>query len=247
MDIKRPSKELQLNNIEGKLGKIKKEVKESKLFWVYIAWLIIVLCILAFQGVTRDNITRTMILGFILIQIIFLPLLLNYTKRFEPRKTFLIFGVALAAIVEGTYMVSNPVFSILIINSTTSLQGIIINYLIDLIFTLPVYFGVFLFIWFLINKYKYGFFEYLFFMGLGQTIGDGGFYLISAPLMIAFLPYIMTNYHAMNVLPFFLVKEKISAKKTSKMKYLLPIIVIPIIYIVSGFLIKIIGGFFGLK
>jgi hypothetical protein len=90
--------------------------------------------------------------------------------------------------------------------------------------------------------------HYVVVMGLAQALGDGGLmFLCNAPAMVFFLPYPMTNYHAINVLPFLAVRDQLRpARSTSPGTYL----VVPGLvgtYFVCGAIIKLLGRYFGLE
>ena len=92
----------------------------------------------------------------------------------------------------------------------------------DRLFTLPAYVVIFSLLWFFINRYRYTLWNYILVMGLAQTLGDGGlFFFIDAPAMLFFLPYPMTNYHAINIIPFLAVRDHLPpARSISAGRYL---------------------------
>jgi len=85
-----------------------------------------------------------------------------------------------------------------------------------------VYVVVFLVIWHFINKYKFVLWEYVLFIGLGQALGDGGFFFIANPFALIMLPYVMISYHAMNIVPFLAIKDNLSPKSNSKLRFIIP-------------------------
>ncbi len=222
-------------------------MKNTLIIGIYVLW-IIASYIISFtsQGMNSDNFTHLLIAGFLILQLISYPILKKISKQLSSKYFFILAGTIFAAIVEGFYMISNPVNKALIITTETSFVGIIGNYVIDLIFTIPVYIVVFFVIWHFINKYDYEIWQYLLLFGLAQALGDGLFFFISAPLALILIPYVMMNYHSMNLIPFLSVKDNISPNKSGIMKYLLPFISIIIIYFIAGFLINFIGSSIGL-
>ncbi|MCR4369399.1 MAG: hypothetical protein NUV67_05845, partial [archaeon] len=83
------------------------------------------------------------------------------------------------------------------------------------------------------------------FMSLGQALGDGIAFFLFAPAMLLFLPYVMLNYQAMNVVPFLLSGKNKNVSFPGLKKYLLPVVSIVLIYLIGGIMIKIVGSFFG--
>jgi len=151
-------------------------------------------------------------------------------------------------VVEGFHMISTPVFLSLRIGTETSfLQGLI-NYALDLLFTVPAYLVIFSVIWVFVNRYLYPLWHYVIIMGLGQALGDGGlFYFLNAPAMLLFLPYPMTNYHAINVIPFLTVRDDLKRDRPASAWMYLAIPALIGTYLVCGAIIKLLGRFFGFE
>lgn len=100
-------------------------------------------------------------------------------------------------------MISTPVFLSLRVTMDMPFMQAMHLYLIDLYYTIPAYLLIFLVLWYFISRYQYYLWDYSITMAFGQTMGDGGlFFFAAAPGMLLFLPYPMTNYHALNILPF---------------------------------------------
>jgi hypothetical protein len=214
---------------------------------VYIIWAVIVFAItFVSKGLDSENITHMLIIFFFFAQLIAYPLIKLVSKLFSPKIGFLTIGLIFAAVVEGFYMISDPVFDSLKLTAGMSMGKMLGNFLIDLIFTIPVYIVIFLVIWYFINRYSYKLWEYLIIISLGQALGDGGFFFIASPFMLIFLPYVMINYHSMNLIPYILTKDSLKSQKNSWMKYIIPPSVIILIYIMFGILINIIGPLFAL-
>ena len=212
---------------------------------IYSGWALIVF-ILTFisGGPSTDNITKFLVIVFLSVQ-----LLIYYTvsikKKFYQKNVFFILFLLFAAVVEGFHMISAPVFSSLKISFSMNPIEILTKYVIDLLFTIPAYIAIYWVIWYFVNKYKYKLWEYVLIIALGQALGDGGlFFFISTPFMLIFLPYVMINYHSMNVVPYLLVKNRIEPHINSRTKYLIPPISIIIIYLICGSVIRIIGALF---
>lgn len=215
---------------------------------IYVVWAVIVFAYTFIsKGLDADNITHILIIIFFLAQLAAYPLAKVLLKKFNPKKTFLFFGVIFAASVEGFYMISAPVFASLKFTAGMGLEKILSNFLIDLAFTIPAYIVIFLAIWYFANKYNFRFWEYLIFISFGQALGDGLFFFLASPFMLIFLPYVMINYHAMNLFPYLLTKNNLKPQNNSWMKYIAPLISIIVLYILFGTLINIIGSQFALK
>lgn len=157
-------------------------------------------------------------------------------------------GTVLAAVVEGFHMISTPVFLSLRVGADTSLMQGLINYALDLLFTVPAYLVIFSVIWIFVNRYRYPLWHYVVIMGLGQALGDGGFfYFWNAPSMLVFLPYPMTNYHAINVIPFLAVRDDLKCDRPASAWMYLAVPALIGTYLVCGAIIKILGRFFGIE
>lgn len=203
---------------------------------------------IALAGLSSESMTRLLVMVFLFSQIALRSLLIKALPGFAPKTRFIVLGIALAAVVEGFHMISMPVFPSLLIDRDTSFAQGLVFYAIDLLFTVPAYFVIFSAIWHFINQYHYTLWHYIVVMGLGQTLGDGGlFYFLNAPAMLFFLPYPMTNYHAINVIPFLAVRDHLKdARSASTLTYL----AIPGLigaYFICGAIIKLLGRVFGLE
>jgi hypothetical protein len=222
-------------------------VENKSILIFYSLWSIITFFIVFSKGMNPDNFTHILIIIFLFLQFLSYPLLYFFSKILNPKLFFITSCIIFAGFVEGFYMFSKPVFDSLTITLQTDIQKIVTNYLIDLLFTIPVYFMIFMAIWYFINRYDYKIWEYLLFISLGQALGDGGFFFAANPFMLLFLPYVMINYHAMNLTPYLLIKKRLKEGKSNLLKYIIPILSIILIYYISGALIKYIGSFFGFK
>ena len=145
-------------------------------------------------------------------------------------------------------MISMPVFLSLRIGQDTSFTQGLNRYALDLLFTVPAYLVIFSVIWRFINRYHYTLWHYVAIMGLGQTLGDGGLiYFIKAPAMLFFLPCPMTNYQAMNIIPFLAVCDHLKHERTESAFSYLAVPWLIGTYFVLGTIIKLTGGYFGLQ
>ncbi len=204
---------------------------------LYLLWAALVFLIVFIKGgLSADNFTHAGIILF------FFFTLWLYRRRKNPisnPKTFFILRCVLyAAIVEGFYMITAPVLPSLRFIAGMPLGQMVTNYLIDLSFTIPAYFFIFYVIWRLIKKYSYAPWEYALLFAFGQGLGDGSRTFLSNPGLLVFIPYIMVNYHAMNVAPFLSIHETLQSEgKGGLWKWLAPIIFVFVAYLISGLVI----------
>ena len=144
-------------------------------------------------------------------------------------------------------MISTPVFLSLRVGWQTSLRQGLMNYGLDLLFTIPAYLVIFSALWWFVQRYEFPRWHYIVIMGLAQTLGDGGvFFFLSAPAMLLFLPYPMTNYHAINVIPFLAVQEQLPSKRRKSRRIYLAIPGIIVTYLICGAIIQAMGKLLGL-
>lgn len=203
---------------------------------------------IALAGFSSESMTRLLVIVFLFSQIALRSLLIKALPGFAPKTRFIVLGIALAAVVEGFHMISMPVFPSLHIDWDTSLTQGLILYAIDLFFTVPAYFVIFSVIWHFINRYDYALWHYIVVMGLGQALGDGGlFYFLNAPAMLFFLPYPMTNYHAINVIPFLAVCDHLRPERSASIFTSLAVPGLIGTYFVCGAVIKLLGMVFGFE
>lgn len=216
---------------------------------LYCLWATIAIGLaIAVGGLSSENITRLLVLVFLFVQIAWRSLWVKSLAWMAPKARFIALGTFLAAVVEGFHMISMPVFSSLRIGWDTPLTQGLLYYALDLIFTVPAYLAIFSAIWYLINRYHYPLWHYVVVMGLAQALGDGGlFFFFNAPAMLLFLPYPMTNYHAINVVPFLAVRDRLSDRRLPIAFTYLAIPGIIATYLGCGAIVKLLGRFFGLE
>lgn len=216
---------------------------------LYCLWATISICLaIAIAGLSDESITRILVIIFLLCQIPLRTVLVKALSWLSPKTRFVVLGTLLASVVEGFHMISKPVFlSLQITRNTPFIQGLT-NYALDLVFTVPAYLVIFSVIWWFINRYEYKFWQYVVVIGMAQALGDGGiFFFIGAPPMLLFLPYPMTNYHAINVIPFLAVQDNLNENRTSSHYAYLAIAGIIATYLICGAIIKLFGRAFGLE
>lgn len=202
---------------------------------------------IALAGFTAETVTRILVIVFLLGQIPLHSKLANALPRLAPRTRFIALGTVLAAIVEGFHMISMPVFLSLRIDRSMSFSEGFMCYALDLLYTVPAYLVVLSIIWWFINRYRYPYWHYVITMGLGQALGDGGLlFFLNAPAMLVFLPYPMTNYHAINVIPFLAIREHLPGARSASAARYLAVPALIGMYFVCGAIIRIVGRSFGL-
>jgi hypothetical protein len=216
---------------------------------LYCLWATLAICsAIAFSGFSAESITRLLVILFLFCQIAWRSVLMKALPKIAPKIRFIVLGTVLAAVVEGFHMISTPVFLSLRIYPDTSLVQGLTNYALDLLFTVPAYLIIFSVIWGFVNRYRYPLWHYVIIMGLGQALGDGGLlYFLNAPAMLLFIPYPMTNYHAINVIPFLAVRDDLKRGRPSSALIYLAIPGLIGMYLVCGAIIKLLGRFFGLE
>lgn len=216
---------------------------------LYVSWAALAIGIaITVAGLTPESVTRLLVLGFLLAQIAFRARLTAALPALAPGARFVVLGTALAAVVEGFHMISKPVFaSLRVVHETPPLRALR-AFALDLLFTVPAYLVIFTVLFFFVSRYRYGTWAYAVGMGFAQAIGDGGlFFFANAPALLLFLPYPMTNYHAVNVLPFLAVRDGLPAGRPGGARAWLAIPAVIATYLVCGALIKAVGRWTGLE
>lgn len=215
---------------------------------LYFIWLILAISLsIIVGGFSAENITRLLVIWFILLQIALRSILVKAFPQLPVKIRFIVLGSILAAVVEGFHMISTPVFLSLRIDRNTPVMHGVIQYAIDLAFTLPAYLIIFSVIWYFINRFHFRFWHYVFVVGLAQTLGDGGFFFfLNAPGMLFFLPYPMTNYHAINIIPFLAVRKHLKYERSVSIFAYLTIPAVMVTYFICGAIIKVLGKSLGL-
>ncbi|MBI5530504.1 MAG: hypothetical protein HY918_03310 [Candidatus Doudnabacteria bacterium] len=219
-----------------------------KYFKFYLIWAILVFVLVFVKGgFSTDNITHFLILVFLGINLWLFKKRGKYAGQ-NPKRYFIWYCVLSAAVVEGCYMITSPVFTSLRFTAGMSGGQMLVNYLIDLTFTVPAYFLIFRVVWWLINKYQYNVWQVAILFALGQGLGDGSRTFLANPGLLIFIPYILINYHAMNVVPFLKVQDALPAERSNSfLKYLAPVVLLFLTYIFCGVIIYTVGAIFKLK
>ena len=214
---------------------------------LYLLWALVALGLAFAQpGHSLDHATRVLLLLFVGLQLAAAPALRRALARWQPRTRFVLCAMFLAALVEGLYMFTRPAFACLQVTRETPALRALNYYLSDLALTWPAYFVIFLVIWRQLNRYRYSFWEYALVMGMGQALGDGFVFFVSAPVMVAFLPYQMLNYHAMNILPYLVVRDDLDPQASRSARRFLALPLLVAVYLACGAMIAFVGPRLGL-
>lgn len=97
-----------------------------------------------------------------------------------------------------------------------------------------------------IERWPYSTWGYTILVGFAQAVGDGGLFLFATnPGLLAFLPYPMTNYHAINVIPYLAVRDHLAPKKRAGASAYLALPAVIATYLVLGGTIKVVGRWLG--
>ncbi|MFO1352314.1 MAG: hypothetical protein U1F68_17240 [Gammaproteobacteria bacterium] len=216
---------------------------------LFCLWATLAICsAIALSGFSSESITRLLVIVFLLGQIALRSRIVNGFFWLSPKLRFIALGTVLAAVVEGFHMISMPVFPSLRIDWNISFIQGLIRYGLDLLFTVPAYVIIFSIIWYFIQKTQYALWQYIVIMGLAQALGDGGlFFFLGAPSMLLFLPYPMTNYHAINVIPFLSVRDHLRHEPSSSAFAYLAIPGLVGTYFICGAIIRLLGRACGLE
>jgi hypothetical protein len=222
---------------------------QRRYFILYAIWAVIVFILVFIQkGIETAHVAHGLVILFLGIQFLLMNALKKLVNRRSCRIQFLVYCLCCAALVEGFYMIHEPVFKAVKIVPSMSLSSMAGNYLVDLAFTLPVYLAVFSALWYFITLYQYTPWQYFIIFSAAQALGDGGVFFFSAsPFLLLFIPYTLINYQAMNFLPYLLVRDMIQPGKTGWQKFVIPPLVIILIYLTGGAMIKLVGALFSLS
>ena len=200
-------------------------------------WLLISLVLpMLHDGLNRDTITRLLVLTYFLLSLLWFYKKGQFVEAKNPKRTFIVWCVINAMVVEMFHMISRPLQMSLLITSGTPFPQALHNTVVDLVLTFPAYIFIFWVVWYMAARYRYTAFSFFFLMGLGQALGDGnGFFLVN-PGALIFVPYVMLNYWAMNFVPYLVVRNDISSTLSDSKfkKIILPIVLLPLTYVVAA-------------
>ena len=212
---------------------------------LYLTWTtLVIVTMLIKDRWSHDNVTHGVILLILLLSLG----LFRHVKPKNTRRFFIGSCVLLAALGEGAYMITKPVLPSLLVSGNCTLGQFIHHYGVDLLLTIPVYVAIFWVIWRLIHRYAYSTWEYIFWIALGQALGDGFAFFLVKPLSLLMIPYIMLNYHAMNVAPFLCIQDELrnQPRMETRWKYAVTPLVLFVTYFLGGTMIHIVAKIFNL-
>lgn len=118
--------------------------------------------------------------------------------------------------------------------------------LLDWAFTLPAYVVIYTVFWQLLKHFRYTLTEYVLLFSGGQALGDGNAFFLAQPAMLLFIPYVMLNYQAINVVPYLWVRGNLKGR-ARRGRWMAPLLLIPASYWMMGALIQVAGRTCGLK
>lgn len=200
---------------------------------LYALWTTLVLSLaFAHAGLNRDTVTRLLVLAYLALNLAIRPKdnPKNKTQNKSQRR-FILACTLNSLAVEFFYMFSRPVFDCLLFQPGDSPTMLLQKTLIDWLFTFPAYLVIYKVFWLLLQRYRYSLTEYALLFSAGQALGDGNAFFCANPAMLLFLPYVMLNYQAANVVPYLSLQPTLTAQKTNRWA---PLIAIPLTYLVMG-------------
>lgn len=214
-------------------------------------WLAVVLALsFANAGLTVDTVTRLLVLAYLAASLGAYAVWRRRRARpiAHPRRVFVGLSLVGAVAAESAYMISRPLDPSLLVTDDLAVPEIARAVAIDLALTLPAYVVIFLAIWAFVRRYRYAASSFALVFGLAQTLGDGNVFFVANPLLLAFAPYVMTNYWAMTFVPFLVVAPDVpdtTRRPAGAVAHLLPLVVIPAVYFVAGAVILTAGRVLG--
>ncbi len=202
---------------------------------IYFIWAIFGSLILLFAGMTENDPSA---LGQGFAYLFFLFIIWRILKKettislkYSLGMSFILIGWFFAMVDEVVFFPTNPLYE------GVSLLG-------DLILTTPVYLLAHYF-WLRLNKkYSFSWFEALLIGGFGLLLGEEfwtGIIISSGFLGLVLLPALILIHGFHMIMPVYLLRndlKKLKRKKT-KWKYFWAVLVLPISFIIGGFLVEV--------
>lgn len=226
---------------------------ERVALWLYGLWTaFVVLVALMREGLSANNVTRLLVIAFLLAGIAARRLWPPRAAR-HPARWFVLRCARNALVVELCYMVSRPAYASLRVTADTPWRVAVANTAIDFAVTFPAYLVIFAAFWWLLRRNAYRVGEYALVFSLAQALGDGNAAFLANPALLLFAPYVMTNYQAIQVTPFLALRDQgVWAEARPEgawawaRRIALPLVVIPAVYWVTGAVILVVGRRLGL-
>lgn len=212
---------------------------------IYLLWTAAVL-VLAFlaRGASPDNLTRMLVLAFLGCTLLWERH--HPGRRHHSGRDFVLDASWRALVVEFFYMFSRPVFPSLLHHPGDSWWTLLQHTLVDWAFTFPAYLLIFSVFWQMLRRYDYSLTAYVILFSAGQALGDGQAFFLAQPLMLPWIPYVMTNYQAINVVPYLRAREALPPQR-QRGPWWLPLVVLPLTYFVAGATIHLVGRALGMN
>jgi hypothetical protein len=213
---------------------------------LYLAWAAATIVLaLGKGGASPDNITHGVVLLLLGAEWLLEKPLARLLVRVPLRRRFVGLSMAFAALVELAHMISNPLDPTLRLDLDTPLAEALRRCAIDLVLTAPAYAVIFTVIARMAARFRYRTWEFAILMAAGQALGDGNAFFVTSPAMLIFLPYVMLNYHAMQLVPYLLVREELRGSEEGWRRVAWPLIALPVTYLSCGVAIKVLGRALG--
>ncbi len=214
---------------------------------LYVGWAAVSIAIaFAADGLSPRTATRIGVLSFLGLQLAFRRRLAAAFPRLSPRTRFVLLGCLLAAGVEGFHMVSEPLWAWLRVGPGTPPLRALGFFALDVAATTPAYVAILSVMWVFLARFRWSPWGWALTFALAQTLGDGGIFLFSGnPGLLLFLPYPMTNYHAMNVVPYLAASPALDPSRPWSPRAFLAVPAVVATYLVCGGALKALGAALG--
>jgi hypothetical protein len=100
---------------------------------------------------------------------------------------------------------------------------------------MPAYALIFVVVWWLASRYRMTPLSFAMTFALGQALGDGGLlFFAAAPSMLVFLPFTLVKYQAMTLVPYLVVRERLSPTSSSPLRFPIVVVALVVTYFVAG-------------
>jgi hypothetical protein len=155
---------------------------------------------------------------------------------------------ARAAIVELCYMPSRPLYESLRWLPEDGARARATKAAIDVALTTPVYVVVFGVLWLMIRRARIPVWYAILVLPFAQALGDGNAFFLANPAMLLMSPYVVLNYVACQLVPYLRVRRALPTEPRARpWQLVMPIVVVPIVYFISGATLIAVGRALGLR
>lgn len=153
-----------------------------------------------------------------------------------------------AAIVELCYMPSRPLYESLRWLPEDGARARATKAAIDVALTTPVYVVVFGVLWLMIRRARIPVWYAILVLPFAQALGDGNAFFLANPAMLLMSPYVVLNYVACQLVPYLRVRRALPTEPRARpWQLVMPIVVVPIVYWISGATLIAVGRALGLR